>query len=57
MGLFHQNGNGEAVFRGNLLEQNLNPLLDDCLDGITVAVILNDDFIDDFVLQRQRFPG
>ena len=56
-GLFHQNGNGEAVFRGNLLEQNLDPLLDDRLDGIPVAVILDDDLIDDFIVQRQRFPG
>jgi hypothetical protein len=57
MGLFHQNGNGEAVFRRNLLEQNLDPLLHDSLNRIPVAVVLDDDLIDDFIVQRQRFPG
>ena len=56
MGLFHQFMNGEAVFRGKLLEQHLNPLLNDRLDGIPVAVILDDDLVDDFVVKRQGFP-
>lgn len=57
MRLFHQNGNGEAVFRGNLLEQNLNHCWTIVSMAFPVAVIFDDDLIDDFVIQRQGFPG